>query len=46
MAKRLMDEEDEDESIASVDHSIADDDSAMSVDEDVPIKVNGMVHGQ
>lgn len=45
-AKALMDEEDESESVISVDHSAADDDSAMSVDDDVPVKVNGIVHGE
>ncbi|KAH9942564.1 hypothetical protein B0H21DRAFT_750952 [Amylocystis lapponica] len=45
MAKRLMDEEDEAESITSVDHSVTDDDSAMSVDDEAPVKVNGVVHG-
>ncbi|OBZ70146.1 hypothetical protein A0H81_09720 [Grifola frondosa] len=44
MAKKLMDEEDEEESVASVDHT--DGDSAMAVDEvpDMPAKVNGVVH--
>ncbi|OCH95905.1 hypothetical protein OBBRIDRAFT_787751 [Obba rivulosa] len=46
MAKRLMDEEDEDDSAASIDHNSVDDDSAMSVDEEVPVKVNGVVHDE
>ncbi|GBE79857.1 predicted protein [Sparassis crispa] len=43
MAKKLMEEDDE-ESVVSVDHSV-DDDSAMSVDEESPAKMNGIVHG-
>ncbi|EMD40408.1 hypothetical protein CERSUDRAFT_111012 [Gelatoporia subvermispora B] len=46
MAKKLIDEEDEDDSAASLDHNSVDDDSAMSVDEDVPVKPNGVVHGK
>ncbi|KAI0920989.1 hypothetical protein AcW2_006102 [Taiwanofungus camphoratus] len=48
MAARLMAEEDdeEEESGASVDHSVVDDESVMSVDEDVPVKVNGAYHAK
>ncbi|PCH40885.1 hypothetical protein WOLCODRAFT_137055 [Wolfiporia cocos MD-104 SS10] len=44
MAAKLM-EMDEDDEEASADHSV-DDDSAMSVDDDAPTKVNGVAHAK
>ncbi|KAH9938019.1 uncharacterized protein B0H18DRAFT_965121 [Fomitopsis serialis] len=44
MAAKLMEQEDEEDEEASVDHSV-DEDSLMSVDEEGPAKVNGVVHG-
>ncbi|CCM00428.1 uncharacterized protein FIBRA_02460 [Fibroporia radiculosa] len=44
MAAKLMNDEEEDEDAeASVDHSV-EEDSAMSVDDDAPVKVNGVAH--
>jgi len=44
MAAKLIDEEDDEES-ASIDRDSIDEDSLMSVDDEVPVKVNGVVHG-
>ncbi|KAH9833680.1 uncharacterized protein C8Q71DRAFT_772043 [Rhodofomes roseus] len=43
-AKLMEQDDDEDEEIASVAHSI-DEDSLMSTDEEVPAKMNGVIHG-
>lgn len=45
VAAKLMEDEDEEDESASIDHSV-DEDSVMSVDEEAPAKVNGAFHGK
>ena len=44
MAKKLIDEEDDDESVASADPNAATESDDMSVDDETEVKVNGVGH--